>query len=325
MKNILVTGATGFIGHEVATQLVQQGYRPRLMMRRPLRGMAFKSLEAELVRGNLLKPESLKKVVAGVDSVIHLGAMATFESYNKVRPSIVDGSINLMQAAIEEGVENFVYGGSLLVYDNQAVPITQETDPRPRSGYGRAKLEAETRLADLAGQSSINFSSLRLPHVYGAQSLLFHQIRKGTIYFPGKGNNIFAHMHVVDAARALIKAVASGLRGIYVIADNLSCTWNDFFEMTQGSCRKLSVIHIPEWPALLATGALDMILSFRKSPNRFSMDAVKCWNLQIPVVSNTLIDVLKLNPEYPTIAEGIPAVIGGSLGFSWCPSNLDRE
>ena len=73
MKNILVTGATGFIGHEVANQLVQQGYRPRLMVRRPTRGMALKPLDVELVQGDLLRPASLKNSLSS-EAVIHICA-----------------------------------------------------------------------------------------------------------------------------------------------------------------------------------------------------------------------------------------------------------
>ena len=323
MKNILVTGATGFIGYEVSKQLSKQGYRPRLMVRRPLRGMLLNSLNTDLKQGDLSRPESLKRIISGVDTVIHLGAMATFESYKKVRTSIVDGSMNLMQAAIAEGVENFVYGGTLLVYDDQTEPITQETSARPRSGYGQAKLEAESQMVPMAKKADINFSSIRLPHVYGAKSLLFYQIRQGRVIFPGKGDNLFAHLHVCDAARALIMAAESGKRGVYVVADNLSCTWNQLFEMTQSYYPRLRVVHIPKWLALMATGAIELMLKFKKSPNRFSTGAVTSWNLRLPVESGTLAKVLNLEPEYPSIANGIPAVLDDCLCFTWCPSNLD--
>ena len=324
MRDILVTGATGFIGYEVSKQLIHQGYRPRLMVRRPIRGMLLNSLGADLKQGDLSRPESLKRLVTGVDSVIHLGAMATFESYKKVRPSIVDGSLNLMQSAINAGVENFVYGGSLLVYDDQSKPINQQTPALPRSGYGRAKLEAETKMAEMAKNGGINFSSIRLPHVYGAKSLLFYQIRKGQVFFPGKGNNPFAHLHVSDAARALIKAAETGRQGVSVIADNLSCTWNDLFEMTQSYYPKLRVVHVPKWLALTATVAVELILKHKKTPNRYSSGAVTSWNLNLPVSQGTLSDLLNINPQYPTIADGIPSVLDDSLCFTWCPSNFDN-
>jgi len=67
--------------------------------------------------------------VAGIDTIIPLGAVAAFISYRRVRPSIVDGSRNLMEAARENGVKKFVYGGTLLVYGSRKQPIDQATEP----------------------------------------------------------------------------------------------------------------------------------------------------------------------------------------------------
>jgi dihydroflavonol-4-reductase len=323
MKKILVTGATGFIGYEVSKQLSQTGHCPRLMVRRPIRGMLLRSLDAEFMQGDLSRPQSLKRLIKDVDTVIHLGAMATFESYRKVRSSIVDGSVNLMKAAIEEGVARFVYGGSMLIYDDQIKPIDQSTSPSPRSGYGRAKLEAENLMAEMAGNAGIHFNSIRLPHVYGAMSLLFHQIRQGFIFFPGKGDNLFGHLHVSDAARALIKAADSSRHGANIIADNLSCTWNDLFEITRSFYPKLKVIYIPKWFALLATGIIENLLRFKKTPNRYSTDAVSSWNLKLPVEPHTLSTVLDLEPKYPTISDGIPEVLDDCIAFTWRCSNYD--
>ena len=177
MDKVLVTGATGFIGIEVSRHLAERGMRPRLMVRRPVRGLMLRNLNAEIMQADIRSPESLRRILSGIDTVIHLGARAAFEPYQRLYPSIVKGSLNLMQAAIEAGVKNFVYGGSLLVYGDTAKPIDQETAPSPMSGYGRAKLEAELRLEDMAAKAGIEFLSLRLPHVYGAHSLLFDQVR----------------------------------------------------------------------------------------------------------------------------------------------------
>jgi nucleoside-diphosphate-sugar epimerase len=325
LGKILVTGATGFIGCEVAKQLSQKGYKPRVMIRRPLRAPLLKSLDAELIQGDLGQPTSLKRILEGIDTVIHLGARAALESVRPLRPSIVEGSINLMGAAIEARVKTFVYPGTILVYGEQAKPINQHTKAAPLTDYGRVKLEAETILAGMAEQANVCFTSIRLSHTYGVNSLLFDQIRKGRIMFPGKGDNLFSHLHVVDAARALIKAAERGKPGVSIIADNQSCTWNDFFAITKHYYPRLRVIHVPTWSALAVTGALDALYRFTSSWNRFSSAAVKSWTSNLPVEPNTLKSVLDLELTYPTIEEGIPAALDDCISFHWRHPLVDKH
>jgi uncharacterized protein YbjT (DUF2867 family) len=70
---MLVTGASGFIGEEVSRQLAVAGYRPKLMIRRPLREVSIRDFDADFVEANLRNPESLTRAVDGVDCVLHLG------------------------------------------------------------------------------------------------------------------------------------------------------------------------------------------------------------------------------------------------------------
>jgi nucleoside-diphosphate-sugar epimerase len=324
VQKVLVTGATGFIGIEVSRQLSERGTRPRLMVRRPVRGLMLRNLEAEIMQADIRSPESLKRILEGMDTVIHLGARAAFEPYPRLYPSIVKGSVNLMQAAIEAGVRNFVFGGSLLVYGDSARPIEQQTEPAPESGYGRVKLEAEQRLAEMAAKADICFVSLRLPHVYGAHSLLFDQVRHGKVFFPGSGDNLFAHIHVYDAARALISAAENGRPGIWVVADDLSCTWNEYFETVKTYYPRLRVAHIPKTISYVSTRFLDLVFGLTAQANPYPSGAISCWNLRLPVVPGTLKQTIGLEPKFSTIHEGIPAVLDDSISFYWLPSNLDR-
>ena len=324
LQRVLVTGATGFIGIEVSRQLSERGLRPRLMVRRPVRGLMLRNLDAEIMQADIRSLKSLRRILDGVDTVIHLGARAAFEPYSKLYPSIVKGSLNLMHAAIEARIKNFIYGGSLLVYKDTDTPINQHTTPVPMSGYGRAKLEAEKRLEEMASKAGICFVSLRLPHVYGAHSLLFDQVRHGKVYFPGKGDNPFAHIHVGDAARALIRAAEQCNPGIWPVADDLSCTWNDYFETLKTYYPRLRVMHIPQKISYVGTRFLDILYGLTAQQNPYPSGAVSCWNMKLPVAAGTLSQALGIEPEFPSIHDGIPAVLDDAISFYWLPSNLDR-
>lgn len=128
MKRVLFTGATGFIGIEVSRQLAARGIRPRLMVRRPLRGIMLKHLEVEIMQADLRSPRSLIRVVDGMDTIIHLRARAVFESYSRLHPSIVEGSMNLMRAAAASDVRQVVFGGSLMIFrKHPRVSISQHS------------------------------------------------------------------------------------------------------------------------------------------------------------------------------------------------------
>jgi nucleoside-diphosphate-sugar epimerase len=326
MKNVLITGATGFIGIEVAEELSRRGLRPRLLVRRPIRAELIPVLpQVEMMQGDLEMPGSLARAVKGVDTVIHLGARAVFEEYSRLRSSIVDGSVSLMNEAARAGVRTFVYASSLLVYSGNCGVIDRSTPAAPISGYGRAKLDAETRLLDLARSAGISLAAVRLPHVYGSRNLIFGQIFHGRVFLPGRGRNLFAHLYVEDAARILIAAAETGWRGICPVADDLAVTWNDFFAEVRKYYPRLREVRIPMWIALAGTTMLTPFRRLLPNPSLSTPEAVKLWNVCMPVRQGLLWDELGLKPKYPTVRDGIPAALDAGLKLRWIHSIYDRR
>ena len=325
MKRVLVTGATGFIGYEVTRQLVQSGLRPRVLVRRPLRGGLFSTWDVETVCGDLESVNSLERAVDGMDTVLHLGARATFEDYVLLRPTIVDGSVALMEAAARSGVEAFVHASSLLVYDSQPNPIDRETRPTPVLGYGRAKLESEDRLREIAVRRDVALSCLRLPHVYGARDLIFDQIRRGRAVFPGSGKNLYAHIHVEDAARVLIRLADKRWCGETPVADSSPASWNEFFDVVRRFYPRFHLLRIPTPLAILGTSVLQRLRLSRARPFLFTPDAVRGSNLELPVASNLLWPELGMEPRYPTIHQGVPAALDECVAFRWLHPLADKS
>ncbi|UCG11831.1 MAG: NAD(P)-dependent oxidoreductase [Deltaproteobacteria bacterium] len=311
----LVTGATGFIGHEVSRQLAAQGYRPKLMIRKPLQQVSIRDFDADFVAGNLRNPESLTRAVEGVDCVLHLGARATFESYNTLKPVILDGSLALMKAAIEAGVKSFVYSSSLLVYGDLSDKVDGNTPANPLLDYGRVKLDTEKTLTQMATSAGINFAALRLPHVYGPMDLYFQQLRNGRLILPGLGRNTFTHLHVADAARLLITSGEQGYASISPVGDNMPATWAEFLDVVKLHYPNARVLALPQWLALATTTALTPFRRFRPYPGLETPGAVRTYNCSIAVKPGLVWEELGLKPLFPTIYEGVPAVINQYVGL----------
>ena len=311
----LVTGASGFIGQEVSRQLSFGGYRPRLMIRKAGDDCDICHLDADFALADLRNLESLKAAVAGVDGILHLAARATFESYRKLKPSILDGSLALMKAGIAAGVRTFVYSSSLLVYGANTHRVTADTRVDPVLDYGRIKVDTERQLSGLAAEAGVSFTALRLPHVYGAQDLYFSSLRDGRLILPGLGNNVYTHLHVADAAAAIIACAEQGYSGILPIGDHLPATWSKFLEIVKGYYPKARVHRLPRWLALLATFLLTPFRNTRPNPGLETPGAVRTYNFNLAVDPDLVWNDLGLTPRYPTIYEGIPAVMAEPLNY----------
>jgi len=306
---ILVTGASGFIGEEVSRHLSGSGYHPRLMIRRPLQDLRIRHLDAEFVQADLTDPQSLAQAVKGVDCVLHLGARATFESYDTLRPVILNGSLALMEAAEKAGVKTFVYSSSLLVYGDLPGEVDTTTPAKPVLDYGRIKLETEKRLARAASSAGITFGALRLPHVYGAMDLYFQQLRDGLLILPGLGRNKFTHLHVADTARILIACTEQGYEGISPVGDDMPATWAEFLRVVKLHLPKARVLAFPQWLALTTTAAIAPFRRFRPRPGLETPGAVRSYNCSIAVKPGLVWRELGLDLLFPTIHEGVPAVL----------------
>ena len=308
---ILVTGASGFIGEEVSRHLSESGYYPRLMIRRPLNELRIRHFDAEFVQADLTEPKSLAQAVNGVDCILHLGARATFESYDTLRPVILDGSLALMEAAAEANVRTFVYSSSLLVYGDLSGEVDTETPARPVLDYGRIKLETEKRLAQAASSAGITFGAFRLPHVYGAMDLYFQQLRDGLLILPGLGRNTFTHLHVADTARILIACAEQGYQGISPVGDDLPATWAEFLRVVKLHLPRARVLALPQWLALTTTAAITPFRQYRPESRirtrRADMAQVLSDDIQRGVSRSTAIEPFSASRPSPHLASPVPS------------------
>jgi nucleoside-diphosphate-sugar epimerase len=162
---IALTGATGFIGQFLLTELPRRGYRIRVLLRRPS-DMQVQGSSA--VIGDLSRPQNMGAALRDVDAVVHSAGLSgemTGIPEDDYRSLNTDATVNLANAARKAGVKRFVFLSSIRAQCGPSAPevLTEATEPRPTDAYGRSKLAAEQALAEL----DIDWVALRLVLVYG--------------------------------------------------------------------------------------------------------------------------------------------------------------
>jgi nucleoside-diphosphate-sugar epimerase len=153
---------------------------------------------------------------------------------------------------------------------------------------------------------------------------MFDQVRHGRVLFPGSGKNLYAHMHVEDAARVLLAAAEQGWTGTSPVVDDVAADWNEFFAVIRKYYPRFRNIGMPMWLALLGTHLLTPFRRLNKHPSLYTPDAVLGWNLNVPVKKGLLWDELGMTPKYPSMYQGIPAVLDDCIAFRWIHPIADR-
>jgi len=145
----LVTGGAGFIGSNLVRALLERGDEVRVLDNFSTGSRAnLDGLDIEIVEGELRSYERVHNAVRGVDVVFHLGALGSVPRsvQDPLTSSAVniEGTLNVLLAARDEGVRRVVFSSSTSVYGSSRERPTPESSPLdPISPYGVAKLAAE--------------------------------------------------------------------------------------------------------------------------------------------------------------------------------------
>lgn len=171
---VLVTGATGFVGECLHSELLRRGYRVRAAVRQESPALRQAGRE-QVVVGPIDDATDWQAALSGVQCVVHLAARvhvmretagdprAAFRQVN------VAGTERLARQAAAAGVRRMVYISSIKVNGERTGirPFTEADVPQPEGPYAQSKLEAEQALQRIAAATGLETVILRPPLVYG--------------------------------------------------------------------------------------------------------------------------------------------------------------
>jgi nucleoside-diphosphate-sugar epimerase len=173
MNNVLVTGASGFIGKALCAELVSLGFSINKVVRVT---DALDTLPQQYVVGDMDGQTDWYEALQTIDAVVHLAARVhvmeecVANPLEAFRRTNVEGTLNLARQAALAGVKRFVFISSIKVNGENSLPgrpFMADDSPAPNDAYALTKDEAEQGLRQLAVATGMEVAIIRPPLVYG--------------------------------------------------------------------------------------------------------------------------------------------------------------
>ena len=301
---ITVFGGSGFLGKYVIRELVKEGWRVRVPVRRPHTAQELKVIgnvgQVQLVQANLRFEKSVERAVAGSDAVINLVALLFEEGKQSFESLHVRGAETLAKAAAAQGITNFV--------QVSAIGADAESD----SDYARTKAEGEDAVRAAVPTADIMRPSI----IFGAEDQFFNRFASMTQFAPalpllGGGDTKFQPVYVGDVAQAIAKVATQGTSGkTYELGGPRIYSFKELMQfMLKTIDRKRFLAPVP-WFAANMMGFAGEISGMAPFVKPFlTRDQVK--NLKVDnVVSDEALSFTDLGISLETIEAIVPTYLG---------------
>jgi nucleoside-diphosphate-sugar epimerase len=291
---MLVTGASGFLGRVVCSELVARGRPVAALVRTP----GSEPVNTVPVVGDLTDAAAITAAVrsAAPDCVVHLAAeIGTQRDSRKINEVNVRGMRRLVDACEAAGVRRLVFASTVVTGDAHGTLLTEEAPLPVQTAYGRSKQEGERILRG----STLEGIVIRPGHIYGPGGWYVGEVvarlrQPGRFVVIGSGRNFWDVVHVEDVANAIVDAAEKAQPGAcFHCADDRAVTQYEFVSQTARELRVGAPRRSPVWMARLVAGngpALAVVRSARTSNAKLKRE-------------------LGWTPRYPTIETGIPAAV----------------
>lgn len=315
----LVTGATGFLGGNLARALRARGEDVRALVRPNANDLAIRNTGVAQVTGDLLDSESVRRAAEGCETVYHCAAIYSFWSRRprEMYRSNVVGTVNLLDAARRAGARRVVFTSSVATIGisgngsrDPADLGTEEMPPRPALliGYYKQSKYATEQIALAANDDEMEVVVVNpcapvgewdvKPTPTGQIPLFFARGR--VPYYIATGMNL---IDVEDVAEGHILAMERGTPGERYILGCRNLTLKEIFDMlSEITGRRAPNIRIPLW-ALLGVAYCDEFVeaTLLRRPPVIPVEAIKITKHPMYVSSRKAVAELGL-PQSPVEA-----------------------
>lgn len=258
--NVLLTGATGFIGSHVARALLESGNEVRAVVRSGSDRRRIEDIQSSLsfAEADLFDEEAdLATIAKGTDACIHAAWYAEPGKYYHSKKNIdcVTGSLRLLEALAGAGCRRAVFIGTCFEYDFESGYLPEDARLDPDTLYAASKSSTAFLGAQLAKQLDVPFTWARLFYQYGPHEderrLIPYVIRTLLDGNPAEvttGRQVRDFMHVADVAAALVHVMESDLDGVVNIGSGEPVTVREIVSTIAGILEKEDLVRFGARP-----------------------------------------------------------------------------
>jgi len=281
---IFITGATGFIGTQVANLLAKTEHRMVCMVRKYNEASErLRSLGAELVTGDITDKASVLQGMKGCDWVINIAAVYSYwQPDNRIFKEVnVNGTTNVMDCALEAKVSKIVHVSTVVIYGKPADnPYTEESEPGPVrfSRYSLTKYEGDQVVWDLYKNKGLPVVVVYPSAVLGAgdpkaSGKYISDIAHGRMPATVFKKTTLTWVHVKDVAEAIVRAAEKpGNIGEKYLIGNYRLTMPEFNKMiSEVSGTRLPLLSMPDSLAMVSAYMLTGLSNLFKFPPPMGM------------------------------------------------------
>jgi len=263
MKNIFVTGGTGFTGSYLVKELTDRGYKVTALVRNPEKRGLLNEKGVRIVTGDISKPETLKGILKNIDTVFNIAALYRQEGVSKDQFFKVnsEGTRKLLEESVKSGVKRFIHCSTVGVQGEIKDPPADENAPyNPGDHYQNSKLAGEKTALEYFNNGKIGGVVVRPVGIYGPGDTrflkLFHHIYRGSFKMIGRGKVLYHLTYVTDLVEGIILAGENKNinNEIFTLGGNEYIPLDELVSLIAGILdKKVSKIHIPYIPVYIAS------------------------------------------------------------------------
>ena len=256
---ILITGATGYIGYKLAMEAARKNYTVHILVRDLQSPLAPAHPNIKKFKGDITNKGSVLAAMEGCSKVMHAAAVAKLTAKdNSIFYSInVEGTRNMLDAALELGIKKFVFTSSGAVIGPSGKYPMNESDPRIaafENDYEISKHWAEELVKEYC-RKGLFAVIVAAPRVYGPghecngntmNTLLKNILSTRLAFVPSCDNVVANYAFVDDVVNGHFLAMEKGLGGEKYILGGENLSYRSFFQtIKQNAGEKIRLIRIP--------------------------------------------------------------------------------